>query len=72
MGALLAGSLVILPAAIGRRLTNKMFHFLIASSVASAVSVGAGILLNAMVPKFGAGPSIVMVAALLFAICLFK
>ncbi|MGA8436888.1 MAG: metal ABC transporter permease [Candidatus Sulfotelmatobacter sp.] len=72
MGALLAGSLIILPAAIGRRLTNKMSHFLIASSVASAVSVGAGLLLNAMVPKFGAGPSIVMVAALLFAICLFK
>jgi len=72
MGALLAGSLIILPAAIGRRLSNKMSNFLIASSVASTISVGFGLLLNAAVPKFGPGPSIVMVAALLFCISLFK
>jgi len=73
MGALLAGSLIILPAAIGRRLANnKMSHFLIASSVASAISVGIGLLLNAVVPKFGPGPSIVMIAALLFGISLSK
>ena len=46
MGSLLAGSLIILPAAIGRRLTNKMSHFLIASCLASTLSVGAGFLLN--------------------------
>jgi len=61
-----------LPAAIGRRLTNKMSQFLIASSVASTMSVGMGLLLNAMVPKFGPGPSIVMVATLLFVISLSK
>jgi zinc transport system permease protein len=72
MGALLAGSLIILPAAIGRRLTNKMSHFLIASSVASTISVGIGLLLNAAVPKFGPGPSIVMIAALLFGVSLTK
>jgi len=73
MGSLLAGSLIILPAAIGRRLTNKMSHFLIASALASTLSVGTGLLLNTFVfPKFGLGPSIVMVAALLFAICLSK
>ncbi|MGP0018292.1 MAG: metal ABC transporter permease [Candidatus Sulfotelmatobacter sp.] len=72
MGALLAGSLIILPAAIGRRLTDKMSHFLIASSLASTISVGIGLLLNAAVPKFGPGPSIVMVAALMFAICLLR
>lgn len=72
MGALLAGSLIILPAAIGRRLTNKMSHFLIASSVASAISFGIGLLLNAAVPKFGPGPSIVMIAALLFGIFLVR
>jgi len=72
MGALLAGSLIILPAAIGRRLTDKMSYFLIASSVASTISVGIGLLLNAVVPRFGPGPSIVMVAALLFCISLIK
>ena len=72
MGALLAGSLIILPAAIGRRLTNKMSYFLITSSVASTISVGIGLLQNAVVPKFGPGPSIVMVAALLFGISLSK
>lgn len=70
MGALLAGSLIILPAAIGRRVTDKMSHFLIASSAASALSVGAGLLLDAGFPKFGPGPSIVMVAALLFIVSL--
>ena len=72
MGSLLAGSLIILPAAIGRRLTNKMSHFLIASSVASTISVGLGLLLTAVAPKFGSGPSIVMVAALLFTMSLSK
>ncbi|MGA9060271.1 MAG: metal ABC transporter permease [Terracidiphilus sp.] len=71
MGSLLAGSLIILPAAIGRRITNKMSDFLIASSLASAVSVAGGFLLSTFAfPKFGLGPSTVMVAALLFAICL--
>ncbi len=73
MGSLLTGSLIILPAAIGRGLTNKMSHFLIASCFASTLSVGAGFLLNTFLfPKFGLGPSIVMVAALLFAISLSK
>ena len=73
MGSLLTGALIILPAAIGRRLTNKMSHFLIASSIASTLSVGTGFLLDSFVfPKFGLGPSIVMVAALLFAISLTK
>jgi zinc transport system permease protein len=73
MGSLLTGSLIILPAAIGRRLSNKMSYFLIASSVASTVSVGTGFLLNSFVfPKFGLGPSIVMVSALLFALSLFR
>jgi ABC 3 transport family len=56
MGALLAASLIIIPAAIGRRLTDNISHFLIASSVASVLSVGIGVLLNASVfPKFGLG-----------------
>ena len=73
MGALLAGSLIIIPAAVGRRLTDNMSHFLIASSTVSVVSVGTGLLLSSFVfPRFGLGPTTVMVAALLFAVCLLK
>jgi zinc transport system permease protein len=73
MGALLAGSLIIIPAVVGRRLTDNMSHFLIASSTASVVSVGTGLLLSSFVfPRFGLGPTTVMVAAFLFAVCLLK
>jgi zinc transport system permease protein len=73
MGALLAGSLIIIPAAVGRRLTDNMPHFLIASSFASVVSVGIGLLLSSLVfPRFGLGPATVIVAALLFAVCLLR
>jgi len=73
MGALLAGSLIIIPAAVGRRLTDNMSHFLIASSTVSVVSVGTGLVLSSFVfPRFGLGPTTVMVAALLFAVCLLK
>ena len=73
MGALLAGSLIIIPAAVGRRLTDNMTHFLIASSTAGVVSVGTGLLLSSFVfPRFGLGPTTVIVAALLFAVCLLK
>ena len=73
MGSLLTGSLIILPAAIARRVTNRMSHFLLASAVASIFSTVMGLLLSTFAfPKFGLGPSIVMVAALLFAVTLFN
>lgn len=73
MGALLAGSLIIIPAAVGRRLTDNMSHFLIASSTASVVSVGTGFLLSTFVfRKVGLGPTTVIVATLLFGVCLPK
>ena len=72
MGSLLAGSLIILPAAIARRITNRMSHFLIISSAASVLSVASGFLMSQFAfPKFGLGPSTVMVAALLFTMSLF-
>lgn len=72
MGSLLAGSLIILPAAIARRFTNRMSHFLLASSVVSVLSVASGLLLSSFVfPKFGLGPSTIIVAAFLFTISLF-
>jgi zinc transport system permease protein len=73
MGALLAGSLIIIPAAAGRRLTDNMSRFLIVSSAVSVVSVGTGLLLSSVVfPGFGLGPTTVVVAAFLFAACLLR
>jgi zinc transport system permease protein len=73
MGALLAGSLIIIPAAVGRRLTDNMSHFLFVSSAVSVASVGTGLLLSSFVfPRLGLGPATVIVATLLFAVCLLK
>jgi len=40
MGALLAGALIIIPAATGRRLANSIGLFLLASSLVSVLAVG--------------------------------
>ncbi len=73
MGALLAGALIIIPAATGRRLSDSISHFLIASSVASLLAVVLGFLLNAYVfPSLSLGPTIVIVSALLFGLSLIK
>jgi ABC-type Mn2+/Zn2+ transport system permease subunit len=67
MGALLASALVILPAAIGRRFANSLSRFLLASSTASVLAVLVGYFLNRhLFPSIGLGPTIVIVAALLF------
>jgi ABC-type Mn2+/Zn2+ transport system permease subunit len=70
MGSLLTGSLIIVPAAIGRRFSTRLSEFLIASAVASLFSVGTGFFLSRFAPKFGPGPSIVLVASVLFALSL--
>ena len=73
MGALLAGALIIIPAATGRRLADSVSHFLVASSLASVLAVGVGFLLNAYVFRsLGLGPTIVIVSALLFAMSLVR
>lgn len=73
MGGLLAGSLIILPAATGRRLGNNMSRFLLFSIVASVVAVGMGYALNHFV--FHAkrlAPIIVIASGLIFALSLLK
>jgi zinc transport system permease protein len=73
MGALLAGALIIIPAATGRRLSDSISHFLIASSAASLLAVGLGFLLNAYaLPSLSLGPTVVIVSALLFGLSLIK
>lgn len=71
MGALLSSALIIIPAAVGRQLTNGMSHFLLFSSVTSVVSVLIGLATSTYVFKTStAGPTIVIVSAVLFALSL--
>jgi ABC-type Mn2+/Zn2+ transport system permease subunit len=73
MGALLAGALVIMPAATGRRCASDISHFLVASCVASVLTVASGLMITQLVlPQFSLGPTIVIISALLFAVSLLK
>jgi len=73
MGALLAGALIIIPAATGRRLADSIGIFLLASSIVSVLAVGFGFLLNTYVfPSLSIAPTIVMVSALLFCLSLIR
>jgi zinc transport system permease protein len=71
LGALLVGALLIIPPAIGRRLTHTLSAFLMVSSSASVLSVALGILL-ARLYHLTPGPVIICVAAFIFFACLFK
>jgi ABC-type Mn2+/Zn2+ transport system permease subunit len=70
MGTLLSSALIIMPAAVGRQLTNKFSHFLIVSSTVSVFSVAVGFLANSVVKSPTVSPVIVIVSALLFALSL--
>ncbi|MGC9224980.1 MAG: metal ABC transporter permease [Terracidiphilus sp.] len=71
MGALLAGALIIIPAATGRRMANSISNFLLASSLASVLAVGIGFLLNMYVfHSLSVAPTIIMVSAVLFGLSL--
>jgi ABC-type Mn2+/Zn2+ transport system permease subunit len=73
MGALLASALIIVPAATARQLTNKLSHFVLLAAAASLLSVAAGFLLNVFVFKFStAGPTIAILAAMLFGLSLLR
>lgn len=67
MGALLAASLIIMPAATARQLADKLVPFVRLAVAVSLLSVTGGFLLNAFVFKLStAGPMITMFSALLF------
>lgn len=71
MGALLASSLIIMPAATARQLADKLTNFVLLTAAASLLSVTAGFLLNALLFKFStAGPTITTFSALLFGVSL--
>lgn len=73
MGALLAGALIIIPAATGRRLASSLSHFLVASSLVSLLAVSIGFVLKAYVfQALSLGPLIGIVSALLFGASMLK
>jgi ABC-type Mn2+/Zn2+ transport system permease subunit len=81
LGALLVGALIIIPAATGRQLTHTLTRFLIASSVASFVSVGIGFAINrfysqltigSVTLNLSLGPAIISVATILFLLSFLK
>jgi zinc transport system permease protein len=71
LGALLAGALIIIPAAIGRQLTHTLSSFLLTSSIASVLSVILGLLISNFY-NLSLGPTIVAISAILFGLSLLK
>jgi ABC-type Mn2+/Zn2+ transport system permease subunit len=71
LGALLAGAMIIVPAAIGRQFAKTLDQFLIISAGAAmtAVAIGFAIALRAALSP---GPMIVAVASVIFALSLFR
>lgn len=67
LGALLAGALIIIPAAIARQLTHGLARFLVASSIASLLALVLGTF-AAQALAWAAGPTVVALAALLFVV----
>ena len=81
LGALLVGALIIIPAAIGRQLTDTLRAFLVASSVASVLSVAIGFCANRSYPhvaigqitiNLALGPAIISVATFFFLLSLLR
>lgn len=71
LGALLVGSLVIIPAAVARQLTGNLKSFLLISATVSLISMVAGILISS---RYGTelGPTVIIMAAALFFLSLLK
>ena len=73
MGGLLAGALIILPAATGRQLGGNISRFLLFSSAASFTAVGIGFALTTYVLHAATlGPVVVIVSAAIFGLSLLK
>lgn len=73
MGALLSSALIIMPAATARQLTSNISGFLLASSLASALSVGIGYVFTATLWKTATpSPAIVIASTVMFALSLLK
>jgi len=72
LGAILVGSLIIIPAAIGRQLTKTLTSFLIVSSASSALAMALGFLITSIFPSLVLGPVVVTIATAFFLLSLIK
>ena len=70
LGALLAGALIIIPAAVARQWTSRLSPFLAISALVSVASVGGGIALAAQ-SHLSQGPAVVTVASAAFIVSFF-
>ncbi len=71
LGALLAGALIIVPASAARQLTHTLGWFLASSATLSILSMASGIIVST---TYGLelGPTVIVIAAILFALSLLK
>jgi len=69
MGVLLMGSLIIIPAAVGKNLAASLGSMIGISTVVSVVSVGAGLAVSGLF-DFQPGPTIIVISAAIFALSL--
>jgi ABC-type Mn2+/Zn2+ transport system permease subunit len=72
MGALLAGALIMLPAATGRQLSNNLSGFLWTSSIAGVAAVVLGLASDYVFGGLSLGPATAIAAAALFAVSLLR
>lgn len=71
MGALLSSALIIVSAAAGRQLSNRLSRFLLYSSLVSMASVLLGLLTNTyLLRRSSPGPTIAIISTLLFGLSL--
>jgi len=71
LGALLAGALIIVPASAARQLTHSLPWFLACSMFLSVLSMIIGLIIS-QIYNLELGPTVVVVAAAIFALSLFK
>jgi len=71
LGALLAGALIIVPASAARQLTHSLGSFLLCSAFLSILSMAIGLVIS---HNYGLelGPTVIVVAAVIFGLSLFK
>lgn len=71
LGAVLAGALIIIPAAAGRQITHTLGRFMLASALISILSVALGFIISSAY-NLELGPTVVVVASALFILSLLK
>lgn len=69
MGVLLMGSLIIIPAAVGKNMATSLRSMIAISTIVSVVSVGVGLAVSGFY-NFQPGPTIIVISAAIFVLSL--